>query len=66
MKEGGIKHKESGLEERTEDIKHPVSENVSLRRRIEFIEKPLFELREKVSSLESEIRKMREYIGMSE
>lgn len=63
MREGGIK--ESGST-RVKDIKHSASENVSLRRRIEFIEKPLFELREKVNSLESEIRKMREYIGMSE
>lgn len=46
-------------------IKNSVSENVSLRRRIEVLEKSLFELREKVCPLESEIRKVREYIGMS-
>ncbi|MBA7571787.1 hypothetical protein ES695_16010 [Candidatus Atribacteria bacterium 1244-E10-H5-B2] len=63
MKEGGVK--ESGST-RVKDIKHSVSENVSLRRRIEALEKPLYEIREKVYSLESEIKKVKEYIGMSE
>jgi len=44
----------------------PASEKVSLRRRIECIEETLYELREKVQPLETEIKKVREYIGMSE
>ena len=60
MKEEGVK--ESGLT-RVGDVKRPASENVSLRRRIEVLEKSLFELREKVYSLESEIKKVREQIG---
>lgn len=60
MKEGGVK--ESGLT-RVRDVKRPASENVSLRRRIECIEKTLYELHEKVQSLETEINKVREQIG---
>jgi len=60
MKEGGVK--ESGLT-RVRDVKRPAPENVSLRRRIEVLERSLFELREKVYSLESEIKKVREQIG---
>ena len=44
----------------------PASEKVSLRRRIECLEKTLYELREKVQPLETEIKKVREYIGMGE
>jgi len=44
----------------------PASEKVSLRRRIEYLEKTLYELRGKVQPLETEIKKVREYIGMSE
>jgi len=64
MREGGVK--ESGPTRVGKNTKCSVSEKVSLRKRIECIEKPLYELREKVCSLESEIKKMREYIGMSE
>ncbi len=60
MKEGGVK--ESGLT-RVRDIKRPASENVTLRRRIEVLEESLSEFREKVYSLESEIKRVREQIG---
>ncbi len=52
---------------KVKDTKGPLtSEKVSLRRRIECIEKTLYELQEKIYPLEKEIKKTREYIGMSE
>jgi len=63
MEKRGIKKSEPI---RVKDTKYSVSEKVSLRRRIECIEKTLYELREKVQPLETEIKKVREYIGMSE
>ncbi|GAH99282.1 unnamed protein product, partial [marine sediment metagenome] len=43
---------------RVKDTKCSASEKVSLRRRIECIEKTLYELREKVQPLETEIKKV--------
>lgn len=63
MGERGIKESEPI---RVKNIKCSASEKVSLRRRIECIEKTLYELREKVQPLETEIKKVKEYIGMSE
>ena len=51
---------------RVKDTKCSASEKVSLRRRIECIEKTLYELRERVQPLETEVKKVKEYIGMSE
>ena len=63
MKESRTK-KESKLT-RAKDAKYPQRENVCLRKRIEFLEKSLYELQEKVYPLEREIKEVREYIGMS-
>jgi len=62
MKGGGIKESRPI---RVKNVKHSASESVSLRRRIECIEKTLYELQEKIYPLEREIKEVREYIGMS-